>query len=259
MPAKERSPNYPGLALDGAVQAIRRVYEAERRSVAPTSSVARALGHESMSGPALMKLAALRQYGLLEDVSQGKVRVSDDAMPIVLRKSDDPEYAEALKRVALAPPLLAELFKDYAQASDDTLRYHLITERGFSEEGATRVIKIFRANIAFAKLDASSYDRDKVKGLSTSAYPVGIHTLPDHLYEQLPDRPRRSTEVAYSWPLPDGNDVEVAFKERPTAKAVDRLIAYLDLMKGDLAETEQLQSIRDASSIVADLNRMREE
>lgn len=244
MPSKERSPNYPGLPLEAAIQAIRQVYDRERRTVAPTRSVAAALGHESLSGPALTKIAALRQYGLLDDVGPGKVKVSDGAMPILLRDPAEAQYAVAIRHIALRPSLLSELFSEYADASDATLRYHLITDRGFSEEGATRVIKIFRANIEYAKLDGKSYDSSAQQSDARSEgwqpeSGATINTLPKELRRQFePYMPRQPEDerVAYSWPLPGGNDAQVSFREQPTARAVERLINYLEMMKDDLQE-----------------------
>ncbi len=261
MPGKERSPNYPGMPLEAAVQAIRQVYGRERRSVAPTKSVAEALGHESLSGPALTKIAALRQYGLLEDVAAGKVKVSDGAMPILLRQPTDDQYAAALRDIALRPSLLAELFAQYPEASDNTLRYHLITDRGFSEEGASRVIKIFRANVVYAKLDGRSYDASPQEAsgrADTVQHPQqtssgGINTLPKELQRQFePYMPRQPEDdrVAYSWPLPGGNDAQVSFREQPTARAVERLINYLEMMKDDLEEIpERLRDLEARGEI----------
>jgi hypothetical protein len=239
MARKERSPNYPGLSLEVAVQAIRKVYEVERRGTAPTLSVAKALGHENLSGPALTKIAALRQYGLLEDVSSGKVKVSDLAMAITLRHPNDLEYLQSLRDAALRPPLFADLYRDNAEASEQTLRYHLIQERHFSEEGAIRVIKTFRATLAFAKLDEPGYDgSNKPTGVVEPEQPskAAIHVLPEDLRRRINplgttiERGGENGKV-YSYPLPDGTDAKVSFERRPTQELAQALIDQLTQQK----------------------------
>jgi hypothetical protein len=230
--SKERSPNYPSLSLDAAVQAVRQVYEKERRSVVPVLSVAKALGHDSLSGPALSKVAALRQYGLLEDVGHGKVKVSDNAMPLLLRKPGDPEYEQALREAALRPPLFRELFESYADSSDDTLRYHLITDRRFSEEGTRRVMRAFRHTVAIAKLGDESYNNPSIGSESAAVdddkRESRFETTPTARKSQAP---LEAGKVAYSWPLGDGNTVQLTFNTEPTQKNIEILLAQLKIVR----------------------------
>ena len=97
--AKQRSPNYPGVSLDDAVQYIRQLYAKERKGAVPVAIVAKALGYEmpsgKLSGNALTKIAALRQYGLVEKTGVGKLRISDLGLDFVLRGPDDKEYQAA--------------------------------------------------------------------------------------------------------------------------------------------------------------------
>lgn len=244
MAGKERSPNYPALSLEAAVQAIRKVYEKERRTSVATDVVGKALGHPNLSGSALTKIGALRQYGLLENVERGKVRVSDDALTVLLRKADDPEYLKALQQVALTPPLFADLFKDYASASDDALKYHLVKERNFSEEGADKVIKAFRHTLAFAKLTGGSYtpeeelddldDPEEQPGKGAGG--IRRDPLENGFQAGSGFRKPREESMAYNWLLPGGINAQVAFQGVPTSRAIERLIDYLRLMKDDIPE-----------------------
>ncbi|MGA9017885.1 MAG: hypothetical protein WB438_02985 [Candidatus Cybelea sp.] len=237
MPRKERSPNYPGLSLEAAISAIRMVQGIEKRGTAPTLSVAKALGHENLSGPALTKIAALRQYGLLEDVAPGKVKVSDLAMAILLRHPDDYEYLRALRDAALRPSLFADLYREYAQASEQTLRYHLIQDRSFSEEGAMKVIKTFRATLAFAKLDEPGYDGEKKATGVVEGEPPSRPDIPEDLRRRIDplsgivvERVREIAKV-YTYPLPDGSDAKVSFERRPTRETAQALIDQLTSQK----------------------------
>jgi len=238
--AKERSPNYPGMALPAALTAIRQVYDKERRSAVTLELIAKALGHQALSGPATSKVAALRQYGLLEGAGNGKYRVADEAMTLLLKKPGDPEYDQALRRAALTPPLFAELQEALPDASEDALRFHLVKERKFSEEGATRVIKSFRETISVAKLGADSYTDRSPDGSGADRIEERPRRsgAPDETWQRMfaPDPPAaRADSVTYSWPLEDAERLEVVFVgntgKRPTRRDLEAAIDYLELIK----------------------------
>jgi hypothetical protein len=134
----------------------------------------------------------------------------------------------------------------------------------FSEDGARRFLKAFRDTLSFAKLEGESYTPG---GEPENEPPVplknpeggNINTLPREIQRALGSNlgPQKASSVAYTWPLPDGNDVEVAFKQAPTPKAVDRLIAYLGMMKEDL--TVSFDEIRELDAHADWLRQQREE
>lgn len=235
---RERSPNYPGYGLDAAVQMLQALYESEHKVAVSSEVAARALGHAGvsekgrLSGPALAKLAALRQYGLIESLPQGKLKVSNAALDFVLHDPDSPEYSAAAKKAALSPTIFAELYGDYAKASDNALRAHLIKERKFSEEGAGRLIRAFKDTLAFAKLDGTSYHEHEGGGENVNKPPKppaggGITGAGAGQRE----KPAGANAVAYSWPIGGGNKVDVAFAEEPTQPQLDIMLAQLKIMR----------------------------
>jgi hypothetical protein len=244
---KERSPNYPYIGLSAALEAVRRLYDKDRRSPVSSETFAKALGHASLSGPAASKGAAVRQFGLMESVSTGKYRVSDDALTLMLKKPGEPEYDQTIRRVALKPPLFAELFSAYPEASDDTLRFHLIKDRKFSEDGASRALKSFRDTIAVAKLVPGSYNSSGEDEILGKTPPV------DPFSELLDMRFRKSatkistqrqegqetTKVPLTYILPGGVNAQLTFAGADlTGRAIQRLIDYLGMLKEDLPEGE---------------------
>jgi hypothetical protein len=158
MAERERSPNYPAYGLATAVEFLRAVYAAVKRVPVSQEAIGRALGSENLSGPTRSKIAALNQYGLLEKVGTGEYRVADSAMALVLRKPGDPEFDQAAAGAALSPPLFTSLIKEKAGMDDSLLRFHLVRDRKFSDDGAKRVIKSFRETLAFANLSEGSYN-----------------------------------------------------------------------------------------------------
>ncbi|MGH7738293.1 MAG: hypothetical protein ACREMP_10585 [Candidatus Tyrphobacter sp.] len=220
------------------------LYKSEHRAAVPTEVAAKALGHTGvsqrgrLSGPALGKLAALRQYGLVETPSKGKVKVADSALDFVLHGPDEPEYRKAARIAALTPTIFAELYPEYAKASDNALRARLIKERQFSTEGANRFIKAFRDTLAFAKLGGESYNepREETRTPGSSS-----RSVMDDAFAATFDE--RDARMAFNWLLPGGVAANLAFPGRaPTPKAIDRLIDYLKFMKADLPIEEPEQS-----------------
>lgn len=235
--AKERSPNYPAIGLSQAVQGIKSLYEKDRRSPVTSEGVARAFGHATLSGPATSKVAAVRQYGLLDTVSPGKYRVSELAMDLILKRPGDVEYDKAIRRAALTPQLFGDLFDLYPEASDDTLRYHLIKERKFSDEGAAKVIRSFKDAVSFAKLSSPSYSKDEGEPNGGPTADVSDHEPERNrtedsrrLYAGL-ESLARTESVAYSWPLGDGTNVQLTFNSEPTQKNIDILLAQLKIVR----------------------------
>ena len=247
MATRERSPNYPAYSLPASVDFARQLYTKERRSTVSMNTAALAVGSQSLSGPARSKIAALRQYGLVESVSGGKIRISDRAMALVLRKPGDSEYELAAKEAAEAPPLFASLLQDFGSASDDNIAYHLVIDRKFSEDGAKRVIRSLRETIVFANLDTESYNlgndgvrsgrtTDSDGATSARTHRDDRHEIPARSNEDAPKQ-RGSVAVSYVWPLPDDIDAHVAFHgHTPTRRAVERLISYLQFMKDDIPD-----------------------
>ena len=73
--------------------------------------------------------------------------MSEVAIRIILdEREDSKEKVELIKQLALTPGIHKELWDEYKGSlpSDRTLKYSLITERGFSELGAAELIKEFR-------------------------------------------------------------------------------------------------------------------
>lgn len=233
--ARERSPNYPAYGLPAAIQFAKMVWNREKRTAVEMYVIARALGSEGISGPVRSKVAAMRQYGLLEPAG-GKLKVSDAAITLILQGPGQREYDETVEKVALAPPLFAEIRKDRPEASDEALNFYLVRDRRFSTDGAKRVIRSYRETLAFAKLDDLSYtpeteetpeeepDQSQAGGSGGSAQRRPLF---------------RRESLSFNFALPRGVQAQVTFEgERPTKRAVAKLRQYLQLFEDDLPDDQ---------------------
>src|SRR5688572_24804114 len=103
---KHRSPAYPFISLQKAVERAQTFYQIERRHAAPMGAAAKAWGYGEKSSGGLQTVSALKQYGLMLDEGEGdqrKVRLTDRAFRILLDEvKDSPARAAALRAAALS-------------------------------------------------------------------------------------------------------------------------------------------------------------
>lgn len=158
MGAKMRSPNYPAMGLSQAVTLLGKLYQAEKRTPVGHETAATALGFKSLSGPARVAIAALRQYGLVDKAGKGAIRVSDLGVRVLHGNPEDKRAA--LQQAGTHPPLYKELARDHADASENAIASYLITKKEFHPDGARRAAKSFRATVKLAKEEASGYTGD---------------------------------------------------------------------------------------------------
>jgi len=125
------------------------LYKQEGKTQVPSAVAVKALGFSSLNGASKVRLAAMRQYGLIEG-KENQVRVSSRGLALSLRSSDTREFQEARAQAALTPSTFRELYTSKREASDEALRHHLIAERGFSQDGAKRLIAVYRSAMQFA-------------------------------------------------------------------------------------------------------------
>ncbi|MDB5823796.1 MAG: hypothetical protein JWR21_2500 [Herminiimonas sp.] len=148
---RKKSPRFPSMSLDEALDRAIKVYEKERLHAAAVDIVATHIGYKSANnGSALAALASLRYYGLLERPKEGFLAVSKDVESF--RYAPEEEHRQALLiKFLKQPPLYAELLEKYATGlpSDANLRYELI-QRGFNPSAAAYALGVFKRSVDFA-------------------------------------------------------------------------------------------------------------
>jgi hypothetical protein len=170
---KSRSPRYPGIPLDVAIQRAHALYEHEHKNWAPIASIQEHWGFTPDTGPSNGAVAALRQFGLIETDGLGqrrRARLTPLAMEIILAAGEPRKF---IRQAALIPELHKELWARYEGhlPSDATLRHHLIIEKNFTQHGAQEFMSQFRKTIVFARLDEDDSDDLAVSAASPVAGP----------------------------------------------------------------------------------------
>lgn len=154
-----RSPNYPSMSLEKAVERLARLYEREGRHKANIATVANSLGFKSTtSGPATTTYAALKAFALIDEDGSGKDRrawVSDLGYRIL--RAPEAQRIAAIKDAALRPASHREMTKRFPEGlpSEENLLWQLEEDLGFTPSGAQDFVRKYRATIAYAGLDTS--------------------------------------------------------------------------------------------------------
>jgi hypothetical protein len=155
--AKVRSPNFPNLDLGAALSIARKAFDKDHRNKMSRDALSKHLGHESLSGSALMKIGALRAYGLVEGSGE-ELRISDDAVTAMMAPQASPERSHALHRLFLKPALFQEIAKNFPTiVSVDNLRYWLV-KRDFTAEAAAKAAKAYLESYRLVKGEITAYN-----------------------------------------------------------------------------------------------------
>lgn len=153
MAEKQRSPNYPGFGLPEGILKAKQLYESDGRSAIPRDVAVRAWGYQGTNGASLRALGALRQFGLLETPTPGSVKVSGDALVLILEPQGSTEWRAALSSVAMRPAIFRALNKQYPDGmpSDAAVISFLVRTANFSEDAARTVIAAYRETLALLR------------------------------------------------------------------------------------------------------------
>ena len=227
---KQRSPNFPGVDLAEAVTLTQKLYERERRAPFPVESAAAAWDYKSPSGPVRVRIGALRQYGLI--TKEGKdSKLTDRAITLILRNSASQQHHDARRAAALTPALFREIQETRADASDESLKHHLIAERSFTPEGADRCIKAFRGTINTAGL--TEYGK-----LSRSDDDESLDELDENEEEQMvTEAPRQRAVDPVRSSVPEGS---IAIPIPLGAERMAMVTVPIDMQESDWTRLDRI-------------------
>jgi hypothetical protein len=237
-PGKSRSPSYPAVGLETCVGWARKMYESERKSATSALVVARHAGYNSLSGASRQALAAMKKFGLLVEEPGERLRLSEDAVRVVLQP-DEGERLKILRALAIKPIIVHEILRDHSDGlpSDETLKFELIDGRKFSDDGAATFLKALHETIRFAKLSPGAY-----------LTPMQALTPPSLIMDAVADQQDAARETAavtasaarrrvpgenapISVELSDGTSVTVQTTAALTADTFDELLDFLGVYK----------------------------
>lgn len=208
-----RSPNYPGIDLKLALERAKTFWEQEQHHAAASSVILKHWGYGPKSGGGSVVYAALKRFGLLEDAGNGRGRLTARAQAILLAERDGRRDEAKIREAALLPTLHKEIWGKYGGSlpSEESLKYELMTERGFTPGGAEEFASEWKRTMAFAKLtgqaatispDAGETPETQESELTPLATIEREDVGPEQEQPQeerlLPERVKRTIQVPYS-------------------------------------------------------------
>jgi hypothetical protein len=223
--AKLRSPNYPNYDLAGAIDLIEKVYTKDGRNKLSRATLAAHLGHESLSGPALGKIGALRAYGLIDGVGD-ELRVSDDAISALKAPPASSARKEALSRLALKPALFQMIRREYeTRPSKENLVFWLI-KQGFSESAAEIAARSYLSTMDYAdNLGGDSGEKNASE--ERSAPYQAAHSTSEQKYRKF--EPVEGERELITGLLSKSASFRLIVSGAVGVKEIERLIAKLEL------------------------------
>lgn len=245
-----RSPRFPYIALDDAVGKVKKIYGKHGRDpVAPEVAVGD-MGYKSLNGSSQKVLAAMKNFGLLED--QGDtLRVTPDGQSIAIELEDSQEYAEAIRRSIQGPDIFSDLVEaGFHKDSDGRNIAVYLQKRGFKPDGSQRAAQNFLSSVALVNDFKRDYDeshvQDEVEGAEDS---VGAIIQPAPSPSMFSQPAETSTAVAVK-PMEGERELTTGLLSKEAGfrlfvsgkvgpKELDRLIKKLQLDRDILSDPDE--------------------
>jgi hypothetical protein len=222
---KHRSPNYPRLAFDSALEKTRAIYAQQHKHSASRDVIAQALGYTTFNGASKAVITALKHYGLLEPAGDG-LRVSADAIRVIELPQGDPEWTTALVRMVFAPSVFADLRSKYGEPLPLSIRRVLVTQE-FAPHAADEIIRVYRANFEFVRDHGGDAGEPSAVGQVEQKSEALVATASEPSRGRL--SPETSPDRVLQFQIAEDTDARIHFRGRPNRPAIKKLIALLEL------------------------------
>src|SRR5579885_375763 len=230
-----RSPNYPVISLEEAIQRLQEVYKKEHMHPATREVVAKGLGYAGLNGTSLGIISALIKYGLM--VQKGEqIRISENGQDILLHRAGDAEYSRAIREAAFGPALFRELRDYYGESlpSNYNLRVYL-QKKGFNPRTVDNVIRVYRDTLDFVAAQTGDDvlvpdEEDGGVRLSPEAQGSVSAASPEPAVASV-SAPTGPRENVIAFPFPEGGSVQIVFTGEVTQEVIDYVSEVLGVMK----------------------------
>lgn len=153
--AKIRSPNYPNFSLEEAIERVRKIHDQDQNYIIERETAVQHLGYSGLSGASLKTLGTIIQYGLLEKVETGKVRVSELAIDII-HPTSEASKNRALVEAARSPSIFQEVSTQFPgkPPSETSMRAWLIRQE-FSPKSFSPLYTAYIKTLDFLRREVS--------------------------------------------------------------------------------------------------------
>jgi hypothetical protein len=261
---KARSPRYPGIGLELAVDKARVLWDQVGKTSIAADGAIELLGYSARSGPGTVTLSALSKYGLIEDVEgtgRGKreIKLTPLAQTILLEDSGSDGYRAAIAEAARSPVIFGDLWEKYGPdlpSSDTPMKIWLVRDKGFIENVAQDLIHRFRNTVTWAGLDdADTFTGNEAESEDGSAGSVAQdgRSRRDESRRRKQDRKGQDGMLSIPVAIAGGDPIYVEGKFPITEQDWGQFMAVLTAMKPGLVADEQTSGDSDAESVADQL------
>lgn len=234
---RERSPNYPSILFDDALDRTKKIYEKEKQHAVSPEIAVKDMGLAGLNGRARVILGAMKQYGLLVSVGN-QIRVTDDAAYVIVYPEGDLKRATLLQQLPLRPKVFQDLLVKFGASlpSDANVAAHLQFEMGFTAEACPTLLKAFKHAVEVSGVDG------KAGSTETGAINLNQETpmsqfAPPPLGTAFtpPGKPPPAPPALHSraWDLGDNTVMQVAIPMRLTKRNVQKLKKYVEVLAAE--------------------------
>lgn len=249
-PKKERSPSFPFISLRKAIERAESLYAGHRREPARLVAVAPTWGYGAKSSGLLQTVAALKQFGLVDDLGSGedrKIQITDLAR-LILADQRPGAREKAVKEAAKLPKLIAEYIEKWVpdRPTDSHCISELHLDRGFTADAARAFLKIFDETVAYAGLGEERADLESVDDPDTFEADGELHRDGPSMI-----RERSALDGGRATSRPLSERLEITMNGRTLAGVftltssdeVDTVIRILEANKGVLKALEDVANV----------------
>lgn len=242
--ARHRSPAYPYIGLAEAVERVGVFQKVYRSGAASIEAASRLWGFKKTGSVPLQVVAALKYFGLMDDIGKGskrQIRLTEQALRILLDQDEtSPERLQALQKAALGPKIHAEMWEQWGAElpPDPQIKNYLLFEKKFNPEITDWLISEYKQAISFANL-ADFGTLPPMEGSKERTAPVvnprdiAASAWPALLKKQPGLAPEREFSYCPWGQDENGQDrgARVLIKGQPTQVDIDDLIGVLQIAK----------------------------
>ena len=172
----EAHQRFPYIHLGKALERAREFYKIANTHEVPFATAAKGWGYAEKSSGAAQTAAALKAFGLLQDVTGGEVRrvkLTDAALRIIRDPRDiSPDRDALVKEAALKPVLFGQIIQKYngMPPSDEALKAFLMIDKAIKDEAVPDLMRCFAATMAVAKISEELYNSGNRRGRAAESW-----------------------------------------------------------------------------------------
>jgi hypothetical protein len=253
---RQRSPNYPAIGLEKALERLQPIREQAGRHSMPVTVAFEVWNYKSAAGD--QTVAALKAFGLIEvqgAKDKREVRLTEAAWRIL---GHAPDREELLKVAALKPEIHKKLWEKYGgpPPADSILKNYLVWESGFNASFVGSFIAQYRATLAYANITASdslrsedseereSEENAPMEATASRSPSLSPSSKPELLGVQTRQNVRQMTELAFK--LSREADAKIVIYGNASREAIQRLQEHLKISEDAFPSSTDQRISEDA-------------